>query len=56
MKLARIDPGHRPRSPNIQLLGLDGLLSGLLNGVSIGNPLPIPGPIVTGSDGKLYFS
>jgi virginiamycin B lyase len=54
MKLARIDPATG-KITEYPLLGLHGLLSELLNGVSIGNPLPIPGPIVTGSDGKLYF-
>jgi virginiamycin B lyase len=54
MKLARIDPATG-KITEYPLLGANGLLSGLLNGISIGNPLPIPGPIVTGSDGKLYF-
>ncbi|MFB9832962.1 Vgb family protein [Actinoallomurus acaciae] len=54
MKLARIDPATG-KITEYPLLGANGLLSGLLNGISIGNPLPIPGPIVTGSDGRLYF-
>ncbi|WP_433175436.1 Vgb family protein [Actinoallomurus sp. CA-150999] len=54
MKLARIDPATG-KIAEYPLLGAHGLLSGLLNGISIGNPLPIPGPIVTGSDGRLYF-
>jgi virginiamycin B lyase len=54
MKLARIDPATG-KIKEYPLFGLNGLLGGLLNDGSIGNPLPIPGPIVTGSDGKLYF-
>ncbi len=50
MKLARIDPA----TGRIQEFPLTGLRDGLRG--SIGNPLPIPGPIVTGSDGRLYFS
>ena len=55
MKLARIDPATG-RIQEFPLTGLRGILGDLLDGGSIGNPLPIPGPIVTGSDGKLYFS
>jgi virginiamycin B lyase len=54
MKLARIDPATG-KIKEYPLFGLNGLLGGLVNGGSIGNPLPIPGPIVTGSDGRLYF-
>lgn len=55
MKLARIDPATG-RIREFPLFGLDGLLGDLFDGGSLGNPLPIPGPIVTGSDGRLYFS
>ena len=54
MKLARIDPATG-RIQEFPLLGPRGLLTDLLGG-GIGNPLPIPGPITTGSDGRLYFS
>lgn len=54
MKLARIDPvtGKINEYP---LFGLNVGLNGGLNGGGVGNPLPIPGPIVTGGDGELYF-
>lgn len=55
MKLARIDPATR-KITEYPLLGLHGLLGGLLEGDGIGNPAPVPGPIVTGSDGRLYFT
>ncbi|MEV5749130.1 hypothetical protein AB0L00_15045 [Actinoallomurus sp. NPDC052308] len=55
MKLARIDP-ETGRIQEFPLFGLGGLLGSLFDGGGIGNPLPIPGPIVTGSDGRLYFS
>ncbi|MEU7478405.1 hypothetical protein AB0A63_20635 [Lentzea sp. NPDC042327] len=58
MKIARIDPatGQITEYP---LLGVGGLLTGILNGLgvgSIGNPLPMPGPIAEASDGNIYFS
>ncbi|MFE0460644.1 hypothetical protein ACFW1A_15495 [Kitasatospora sp. NPDC058965] len=58
MRVARIDVG----SGTIQefpLFGLGGLLStlegDLLSG-SLGNPLPLPGPITQGSDGNMYVA
>jgi virginiamycin B lyase len=58
MKIARIDPatGLITEYP---LLGVNGLLTSILNGLpigSIGNPLPMPGPIAEASDGNIYFS
>lgn len=55
MKLARIDPATG-RIREFPLFGLFGLLGNVFKGGSVGDPLPIPGPIVTGSDGRLYFS
>lgn len=55
MKLARIDPATG-RIREFPLFGLYGLLGNVVKGGSLGNPLPTPGPIVTGSDGRLYFS
>jgi len=58
MKIARVDPvtGAIEEFP---LLGLGGLLTSvegdLLHG-SLGNPLPLPGPITQGSDGNMYFA
>jgi len=58
MKIARIDPatGGIEQFP---LFGLGGLLTSvegdLLHG-SLGNPLPLPGPITQGSDGAMYFA
>lgn len=58
MKVARIDPatGVVEQFP---LFGLGGLLTtlegDLLHG-SLGNPLPLPGPITQGSDGGMYFA
>lgn len=48
MKIARIDPvtGVIVEYP---LFGADGLLKGVTGG-SLGNPLPLPGPIAQGSD------
>ncbi|MEJ2858842.1 MULTISPECIES: Vgb family protein [unclassified Saccharothrix] len=58
MKIARIDPttGAITEYP---LLGVNGLLTSILGGLlvgSIGNPLPMPGPIAEASDGNIYFS
>ena len=58
MKVARIDPatGHIREFP---LLGVDELLGSLLGGLSqgtVGNPVPLPGPIAQGSDGNMYFT
>jgi virginiamycin B lyase len=58
MKIARIDPatGLVTEYP---LLGVDGLLTSILDGLgigSIGNPLPMPGPIAEAGDGDIYFS
>ncbi|GAA2987438.1 Vgb family protein [Actinokineospora diospyrosa] len=58
MKIARINPatGHITEYP---LLGVNGLLTSILNGLgigSVGNPLPTPGPIAEGSDGAIYFA
>ena len=58
MRIARIDPatGAIEQFP---LFGLGGLLTtlegDLLHG-SLGNPLPLPGPITQGSDGEMYFA
>lgn len=58
MKIARIAPatGSIQEFP---LFGIGGLLTtvegDLLHG-SLGNPLPLPGPITQGSDGALYFA
>ncbi|MCG8927342.1 hypothetical protein [Lentzea sp. CC55] len=58
MKIARINPatGQITEYP---LLGAGGLLTSILDGLgvgSIGNPLPMPGPIAEASDGNIYFS
>ncbi|WP_018682895.1 virginiamycin B lyase family protein [Actinokineospora enzanensis] len=58
MKIARINPatGQITEYP---LLGVDGLLTSILDGLgigSIGNPLPMPGPIAEASDGNIYFA
>ncbi|MFI9817319.1 Vgb family protein [Saccharothrix variisporea] len=58
MKIARIDPttGVITEYP---LLGVNGLLTSVLGGLlvgSVGNPLPMPGPIAEASDGNIYFS
>src|SRR6185312_4627609 len=58
MKIARIDPATGTIR-ELPLFGLTGLLSTLeadLTGGSLGNPLPLPGPITQGSDGNLYFA
>jgi virginiamycin B lyase len=58
MKLARIDPATGAIQ-EFPLFGPTGLLSTLeadLTAGSIGNPLPLPGPITQGSDGNLYFA
>jgi virginiamycin B lyase len=58
MKVARIDPASGAIQ-EFPLFGLGGLLStvegDLLNG-SLGNPLPLPGPITQGSDGNMYVA
>lgn len=56
MKLAKVDPttGAVTEYP---LLGVDGLLTSILNGLdagSIGNPLPMLGPVVEGQDHNIY--
>ncbi|PPK63159.1 hypothetical protein V5P93_004095 [Actinokineospora auranticolor] len=58
MKIARITPstGQITEYP---LLGLNGLLTSVLDGLgigSVGNPLPMPGPIAEASDGRVYFT
>ncbi|CCH33055.1 hypothetical protein ABZ816_33610 [Actinosynnema sp. NPDC047251] len=58
MKIARINPatGQITEYP---LLGVGGLLTSILDGLgvgSIGNPLPMPGPIAEASDGNIYFA
>ena len=58
MKIARINPatGQITEYP---LLGAGGLLTSILDGLgvgSIGNPLPMPGPIAEAGDGNIYFS
>ncbi|MEV8438241.1 hypothetical protein AB0425_12755 [Actinosynnema sp. NPDC051121] len=58
MKIARIDP-TTGRITEYPLLGVGGLLTSILDGLgvgSIGNPLPMPGPIAEASDGDIYFS
>jgi virginiamycin B lyase len=58
MKIARIDPATG-MIQEFPLFGLTGLLSSLEGGLlggSIGNPLPLPGPITQGSDGNMYFA
>jgi len=58
MKIARIDPvtGTVRQFP---LFGLGGLLTTVENdllGGSLGNPLPLPGPLTQGSDGNMYVA
>lgn len=58
MKIARINAatGQITEYP---LLGVHGLLTSILGdllGGSLGNPLPMPGPIAEGSDGNIYVS
>lgn len=53
-KLGRIDPGTGAIQ-EFNLLTLGGLFGNVLGG-GIGNPLPIPGPLVAGSDGNIYFA
>lgn len=52
MTIARINPatGAIVEYP---LFGVGGLLTGL-TGRSLGNPLPLPGPLAQGSDGNIY--
>jgi virginiamycin B lyase len=58
MKIARITPATGAIQ-EFPLFGIGGLLStvegDLLHG-SLGNPLPLPGPITQGSDGNMYFA
>jgi len=58
MKIVRIDPATGTIQ-EFPLFGLGGLLTtvegDLMHG-SLGNPLPLPGPITQGSDGNLYFA
>lgn len=58
MKIARINPvtGAITEYP---LLGVNGLLTSVLGGLlvgSVGNPLPMAGPIAEAGDGNIYFS
>lgn len=53
-KIGRIDPATG-RIKEFSLLSLSGVLGNVFGG-GVGNPLPIPGPIVAGSDGNLYFA
>uniref|UniRef100_UPI003CD073E2 Vgb family protein n=1 Tax=Saccharothrix mutabilis TaxID=33921 RepID=UPI003CD073E2 len=58
MKIARIDPvtGAIAEYP---LLGVNGLLTSVPGGLlvgSVGNPLPMAGPIAEAGDGNIYFS
>ncbi|WP_309113390.1 hypothetical protein [Saccharothrix sp.] len=58
MKIARINPvtGVITEYP---LLGVNGLLTSVLGGLavgSVGNPLPMAGPIAEAGDGNIYFS
>ena len=53
MKIARIDPATST-IVEYPLFGVNGLLKDL-TGDSLGNPLPLPGPIAQGSDGNIYF-
>lgn len=58
MKIARINPGSG-QITEYPLLGINGLLTSILGGLlggSIGNPLPMAGPIAEASDGNIYFS
>ncbi|MEU4741707.1 hypothetical protein AB0G02_14750 [Actinosynnema sp. NPDC023658] len=58
MKIARIDP-TTSLITEYPLLGVGGLLTSILDGLgvgSIGNPLPMAGPIAEASDGNIYFS
>lgn len=58
MKIARIAPATGAIQ-EFPLFGVGGLLTtvegDLLHG-SLGNPLPLPGPITQGSDGNMYFA
>ncbi|GLW90602.1 Vgb family protein [Actinokineospora globicatena] len=58
MKIAHITPGTG-QITEYPLLGVNGLLTSLLDGLaigSIGNPLPMPGPIAEAGDGNIYFA
>jgi virginiamycin B lyase len=58
MKIARINP-NTGQITEYPLLGINGLLTSILGGLlggSIGNPLPMAGPIAEASDGNIYFS
>ncbi|NUR59307.1 MAG: hypothetical protein HOV87_11655 [Catenulispora sp.] len=58
MKIARINPATGTVQ-EFPLFGPTGLLTALeadLTAGSIGNPLPLPGPITQGSDGNMYFA
>lgn len=58
MKIARISPATGTIQ-EFPLFGLGGLLTSVEGGIvagSLGNPLPLPGPITQGSDGNMYFA
>lgn len=58
MKIAKITPATGAVQ-EFPLFGLGGLLTSLEGGLlagSLGNPLPLPGPITQGSDGNMYFA
>jgi virginiamycin B lyase len=58
MKLARITPatGAIKEFPLFSVGGLLSTVEGDLLRGSLGNPLPLPGPITQGSDGAMYFA
>ncbi|GAA3850278.1 hypothetical protein GCM10022243_15170 [Saccharothrix violaceirubra] len=58
MKIANIDP-VTGRIVEYPLSGLGGILNSVLAGLgigSVGNPLPMAGPIAEAADGRIYFS
>lgn len=58
MKIVKINPAT-DKITEYPIYGVDGILTSLINGLAqgtVGNPLPMPGPIAEGSDGKIYFA
>lgn len=58
MKIVKIDP-DTDEITEYPIYGVGGILNSVIDGLAqgtVGNPLPMPGPIAEGSDGNIYFA